>query len=63
MNKVIISLILAIVIVIGGLIGYGVTHETIDAGYVGYVYDRTASPTVASSSLAPVHNLEIVVKW
>lgn len=45
MNKVIISLILAIVIVIGGLIGYGVTHETIDAGYVGYVYDRTASPT------------------
>lgn len=45
MNKVIVSVVLVIILVIGGLIGYGVTHETIDAGYVGYVYDRTASPT------------------
>lgn len=45
MNKITVSLILVVVIAVGGLIGYAVTHETIDAGYVGYVYDRTASPT------------------
>ena len=36
------SLIAVIVIVLGIVIGYSVTHETIPAGYVGYVYDRNA---------------------
>lgn len=40
--KGIISLIFAIIIALGCIIGYSVTHETIPAGYVGYVYDRTA---------------------
>ena len=42
MKAFISSLIAVIVIVIGCIIGYSVTHETIPAGYVGYVYDRNA---------------------
>lgn len=34
----------AIVLTLAILVGYSVTHETIPAGYVGYVYDRTAKP-------------------
>jgi regulator of protease activity HflC (stomatin/prohibitin superfamily) len=41
--KGIISIIVAVVLAITGIIGYCVTHETIPAGYVGYVYDRTAN--------------------
>ena len=33
-----------LVIVVGIVIIYAATHETIPAGYVGYVYDRTAGP-------------------
>lgn len=36
------SLIAVILVVIICIIGYNVTHETIPAGYVGYVYDRNA---------------------
>ncbi len=42
MKAFISSLIAVIVIVLGCIIGYSVTHETIPAGYVGYVYDRNA---------------------
>ena len=44
MEKFIAVLIAAIVLAIGGLIGYSVTHETIPAGEEGYVYDRNAGP-------------------
>lgn len=40
--KGIVAVVVAIIITIFGIIGYNVTHETIPAGYVGYVYDRTA---------------------
>lgn len=42
MEKFIAVLICCVVIVTMGLLGYSVTHETIPAGYVGYVYDRNA---------------------
>lgn len=42
MNKFLAVLIALAVILVGVLIIYAVTHETIPAGYVGYVYDRTA---------------------
>ena len=42
MKAFISSLIAVIVIVLGCIIGYSATHETIPAGYVGYVYDRNA---------------------
>ena len=42
MQKFIAVLICCVVIATIGLIGYSVTHETIPAGYVGYVYDRNA---------------------
>lgn len=42
MQKFIAVLICCVVIATIGLIGYNVTHETIPAGYVGYVYDRNA---------------------
>lgn len=45
MNKFIASLVVLAIIATGGLITYGVTHETIPAGYVGYVYDRNARET------------------
>lgn len=44
MEKFIAVLIAAVVLTVGIIIGYAVTHETIPAGYVGYVYDRTAKP-------------------
>lgn len=34
----------AVILTLAIVVGYGVTHETIPAGYVGYVYDRTAKP-------------------
>ena len=40
--KGIVAIVVAVIITIVGVIGYNVTHETIPAGYVGYVYDRTA---------------------
>ena len=43
MNKFIAALVVVAILVTGGLIVYGVTHETIPAGYVGYVYDRNAT--------------------
>ena len=42
MKKIIAVFVVAAIFAIGGLIGYFVTHETIPAGYVGYVYDRNA---------------------
>jgi len=43
MNKFIVALVAVLILVSGGLIVYASTHETIPAGYVGYVYDRNAS--------------------
>ncbi len=45
MKKFCIVLAFVLVVTIAGLIGYAATHETIPAGYVGYVYDRNAKPT------------------
>ena len=42
MKKFLAVLIALAVVFVAALIIYGVTHETIPAGYVGYVYDRTA---------------------
>lgn len=42
MKKFITALVCCVVIVFGIIIIYAATHETIPAGYVGYVYDRTA---------------------
>jgi len=39
--KGLLALILVIVIALGGLIFYNVTHINVKAGYVGYMYDRT----------------------
>jgi regulator of protease activity HflC (stomatin/prohibitin superfamily) len=44
MNKFIAALLVVALILTGSLIVYGVTHETIPAGEVGYVYDRNAKP-------------------
>lgn len=44
MKKFVTALILMFICVIAGIISYAATHETIPAGYVGYVYDRTAGP-------------------
>lgn len=41
--KAVVSFVVVVALVIVGIIGYNLTHETIPAGYVGYVYDRTAS--------------------
>ncbi len=43
MKKFITVLVLLAVCMIGGIVVYAATHETIPAGYVGYVYDRTAT--------------------
>lgn len=43
MKQFITVLICLLVVVVGVIIVYGATHETIPAGYVGYVYDRTAT--------------------
>ena len=42
MRKFITALTVIAVFLIGGIIIYSATHETIPAGFVGYVYDRTA---------------------
>ena len=42
MEKFIASLIAVAILAVGCIVGYSVTHETIPAGYVGYVYDRNA---------------------
>lgn len=42
MSKFIAALVAVCIILVGVLVGYNVTHETIPAGYVGYVYDRNA---------------------
>lgn len=46
MKKLIAVLIAVAILGIGSLITYNVTHETIPAGYVGYVYDRNAKNNV-----------------
>lgn len=43
MKKFITVIITAIIFTIAFIIGYSATHETIPAGYVGYVYDRNTS--------------------
>jgi regulator of protease activity HflC (stomatin/prohibitin superfamily) len=43
MNKFITSVVALLLVAVLGIIGYSVTHETIPAGYVGYVYDRNAN--------------------
>lgn len=42
MEKLIAAIVAVAIIVTGGLVIYNVTHETIPAGYVGYIYDRNA---------------------
>lgn len=42
MKKFITAVVISMAVLVVGVIGYVVTHETIPAGYVGYVYDRTA---------------------
>lgn len=42
MKKFIVSLIALCIVLFGGIIVYSATHETIPAGYVGYIYDRNA---------------------
>lgn len=46
MKKFMTAVIVVIVAVVAGLIIYSSTHATIDAGYVGYVYDRNATEDV-----------------
>lgn len=43
MKKFVTALICMLVIMLGIVIIYSVTHETIPAGFVGYIYDRTAN--------------------
>ena len=43
MKKFITVLLCMVVIIVGIVIVYAATHETIPAGFVGYVYDRTAN--------------------
>ena len=42
MKKFIASLVALCIVLFGGIIVYNATHETIPAGYVGYIYDRNA---------------------
>ena len=42
MKKFVTSVVVAAFFAVAFLVGYLVTHETIPAGYVGYVYDRNA---------------------
>lgn len=46
MGKAITAMVLTVLVAITGLFGFILTHETIPAGYVGYVYDRTADEGV-----------------
>lgn len=43
MRKTLTAVIAIVVLAIFGLVVYFTTHETIPAGYVGYVYDRSAN--------------------
>lgn len=43
MEKFVASLLAIVLVVTLCIVGYSVTHETIPAGYVGYVYDRNAT--------------------
>lgn len=43
MEKLLAAIICVVIVCGAFLIGYSVTHETIPAGYVGYVYDRNAA--------------------
>ena len=42
MRKVAVAILAVMILFVGAIIVYNVTHETIAAGYVGYVYDRNA---------------------
>ena len=44
MKKFITVLCVLLALLVCGIIVYAATHETIPAGYVGYIYDRTAGP-------------------
>lgn len=46
MKKAIVAAVVAFVLVITGLVIFALTHETIPAGYVGFVYDRNAKANV-----------------
>ena len=46
MKKVFAAVVLAAFLAIGGIVVFLLTHETIPAGYVGYIYDRTARENV-----------------
>lgn len=56
--KAIVSVIIAVIVALVGIIGYAATHETIPAGYVGYVYDRSAGPDDAVIPGTSVLNAE-----
>lgn len=43
MKKFIVSLITMLILLVCGIVLYNITHETIPAGYVGYIYDRNAT--------------------
>lgn len=42
MRKIAVAILAVMILFVGAIIVYNVTHETIPAGYVGYVYDRNA---------------------
>ena len=46
MKKLIAVLVATVILLVCGIVLYTVTHETIPAGYVGYVYDRNAKGDV-----------------
>lgn len=58
MRKFIAAVMATIVLVVGGLTIYFTTHETIPAGYVGYVYDRDAHDREDVISGTSVINVE-----
>ena len=58
MRKAITSVIICVAVAIALLVGYAVTHETIPAGYVGYVYDRNIKDTGNCISGTSVLNVE-----
>lgn len=53
--KKLIGLVSTLALAVVFIVGYAVTHETIPAGYVGYVYDRTAT---AEDNVIPGTSLE-----
>lgn len=46
MKKAIVAAVVAFFLVVTGLVIFALTHETIPAGYVGFVYDRNAKDNV-----------------